>query len=316
MGEIQLMTASSRRPEWVLEGDIKGCFDNISHEWMMENIPTDKTILRQFIKSGFVFRDRLFPTERGSPQGGVISPILANMVLNGMERIVKENFPRAKLTRFADDFVVILDSPETAEKVKDLLIGFLGERGLELSEEKTLITHIDDGFDFLGWNFKKHRNQKRKVLIIKPSKQSLHAMMDSIRETVLVQGKAWTQDRIIEVLNPKLRGWCNYHSSVMSSRTFGYLDAYLFRTLYEWALRRHSDKGKKWVFDRYWHPKGARKFEFCTDENQLFRPCDVKIERHVKTRNGMNPYIDTEYFHERQKFRKHERGYRDKSFAM
>jgi RNA-directed DNA polymerase len=316
MGEIQLMMASSKRPEWVLEGDIKGCFDNISHDWMMENIPMDKAILKQFIKSGFVFGERLFPTERGSPQGGVISPILANMVLNGMERIVKENFPRANLTRFADDFVVVLDSPKTAEKVKDLLIGFLGERGLELSEEKTLITHIDDGFDFLGWNFKKHRNQKRKVLIIKPSKQSLHSMMDGIKETVLAQGKAWTQDQIIEVLNPKLRGWCNYHSSVMSSKTFDYLDAYLFRTLYSWGLHRHNDKGKCWVLDRYWHPKGARKYEFCTDKNQLFRPCDVKIRRHVKTRNGMNPYIDTEYFQERQKFKKYERGYRDKSFAM
>jgi RNA-directed DNA polymerase len=316
MGEIQLMMASSKRPEWVLEGDIKGCFDNISHDWMMENIPMDKAILKQFIKSGFVFGERLFPTERGSPQGGVISPILANMVLNGMERIVKENFPRANLTRFADDFVVVLDSPKTAEKVKDLLIGFLGERGLELSEEKTLITHIDDGFDFLGWNFKKHRNQKRKVLIIKPSKQSLHSMMDGIKETVLVQGKAWTQDQIIEVLNPKLRGWCNYHSAVMSSKTFDYLDAYLFRTLYSWGLHRHNDKGKCWVLDRYWHPKGARKYEFCTDKNQLFRPCDMKMKRHVKTRNGMNPYIDTEYFQERQKFRKYERGYRDKSFAM
>ena len=106
MGEIQLMMASSKRPEWVLEGDIKGCFDNISHNWMMENVPMDKAMLKQFIKSGFVFKDRLFPTERGSPQGGVISPILANMVLNGMEALVKRNFPRANLTRFADDFVV------------------------------------------------------------------------------------------------------------------------------------------------------------------------------------------------------------------
>ena len=122
--------------------------------------------------------------------------------------------------------------------------------------------------------------------------------------------------RFIEVLNPKLRGWCNYHSSVMSSRTFSYLDMYLFRTLYQWGLHRHKKKGKKWVMDRYWHPKGTRKFEFCTDKNQLFRPCDVRIKRHVKVRNRMNPYIDTEYFKERQKFRKYERGFRDKTIAM
>lgn len=117
MGQIQLMMGSSRRPEWVLEGDIKGCFDNFSHQWMMDNIPMDKHVLKEFIKAGYVFGNQLFPTETGSPQGGVISPILANMVLNGMEKLVKSPFPRANLTRFADDFVVTVDSPETAEKV-------------------------------------------------------------------------------------------------------------------------------------------------------------------------------------------------------
>ena len=185
--------------------------------------------------------------------------------------------------------------------VSGLLIGFLGERGLELSEEKTLITHIDDGFDFLGWNFKKYRNQKRKVLIIKPSKQSLHSMTGSIKETVLVQGKAWTQDQIIEVLNPKLRGWCNYHSSVMSSKTFGYLDAYLFRTLYSWGLHRHNDKGKRWVLDRYRHPKGARKYEFCTDKNQLFRPRIFWRRNQPQSKDFAYLYAQRERKDERQK---------------
>uniref|UniRef100_UPI0037DBF224 group II intron maturase-specific domain-containing protein n=1 Tax=Methanomethylophilus alvi TaxID=1291540 RepID=UPI0037DBF224 len=112
------------------------------------------------------------------------------------------------------------------EAVKGLLTIFLKERGLELSEEKTLVTHIDDGFDFLGWNFRKHRNQGRRILIIRPSNKSLQSMKASIKETVLVKGKAKGQDESIRELNPKIRGWCNYHKSAISSRTFCYLDSY------------------------------------------------------------------------------------------
>lgn len=316
MAQIHLMMATAKRPQWVLEGDIKGCFDNFSHQWMMENIPMDKKVLKQFIKAGYVFGERLFPSEKGSPQGGVISPILANMALNGMERLVADNVPKAYLTRFADDFVVAVESREAAEKVRSLLVPFLAERGLELSEEKTLITHIDDGFDFLGWNFRKFRNQDRKVLIIRPSKKSVEAIKETIAETVLGSGIAMNQDELIQRLNPKTRGWCNYHRSSMASETFADLDAYLFRTLFRWGMRRHGDKGKKWIAGRYWHPRGKRKWEFCTEESVLFRPIDVKKKRHVKTRNSMNPYIDTEYFQTKQKGRKYERGYRDKSFAV
>ena len=130
------------------------------------------------------------------------------------------------------------------EAVKKLLSTFLKERGLELSEEKTLITHIDDGFDFLGWNFRKHRNQGRRILIIRSSNKSLQSMKASIKETVLVKGKAKGQDELIRELNPKIRGWCNYHKSAMSSRTFCYLDTYLFQTLYRWGLRKHRRKGR------------------------------------------------------------------------
>lgn len=116
-GQIQLMMASSKRPEWVLEGDIKGCFDNFSHEWMMDNIPMDKHVLKEFIKAGFVFQGQMFPSERGSPQGGVISPILANITLNGMEETVRKHFPRTSLIRFADDFVVIIKSGSMTNRV-------------------------------------------------------------------------------------------------------------------------------------------------------------------------------------------------------
>lgn len=185
--QIQLMMNKTKSPDWVLEGDIKGCFDNFSHDWMLENIPMDRKILTQFLKAGYVFEERLFPSETGIPQGGVISPVLANMVLNGMEKLVS-TIPKAHLIRFADDFVVTSPSKESAEKIKALIIPFLQERGLELFAEKTLITHIDDGLDFLGWNFRKFKVQKRRFLRIQPSKRSIESIKKTVHETVLKHG--------------------------------------------------------------------------------------------------------------------------------
>jgi len=159
---------------WIFEGDIKGCFDNIDHEWLIENVPTDKVVLRKWLKSGFVLDNRLFPTEAGSPQGGIISPILANMTLDGLESLLKK-FKKHKVnfTRFADDFIVTGDSKEFLEnEVKSVIIEFLKTRGLELSLEKTKITHIDEGFNFLGFNIRKYKGK----LLIKPSKESIKAV--------------------------------------------------------------------------------------------------------------------------------------------
>ena len=170
--------------EWILESDIKGCFDNISHEWLIENIPMDKSVLKQFLKSGFIFNRHLFATDRGTAQGGVISPILANMALDGIEKMLGEKFwtcPRGRLfkpkcntrkvnlTRYADDLIITADSKEVAEAIKEMLADFLKVRGLELSEEKTKITHINDGFVFLGWEFRKFHGK----LLVKPSKKSI-----------------------------------------------------------------------------------------------------------------------------------------------
>ena len=163
-----LFTALSRRhisPKWVLEGDIKGCFDHISHDWLLANIPMDKSILKQlFLKAGFIYQRELFPTEEGTPQGGIISPILANMTLDGIEKKLVERFHtnalgkvdlrfknahKVNFVRYADDFVVTAATPELALEAKKLIREFLVKRGLELSDEKTVVTNIDDGFDFL-----------------------------------------------------------------------------------------------------------------------------------------------------------------------
>ena len=150
-------------PEWILEGDIKGCFDHISHQWLLNNIPMDKVTLRKWLKCGFVFHKELFPTEEGTPQGGIISPTLANMTLDGLQTILGEKYrrksingkdysPKVNLVRYADDFIITGRDKETLEDIKVLVAEFLKERGLTLSEEKTQITHIEDGFVFLGFN--------------------------------------------------------------------------------------------------------------------------------------------------------------------
>lgn len=161
-----LALSKQKSAKWVLEGDIKGCFDNISHEWIMKNIPMNKTILGKWLKSGYIENQKLFPTELGSPQGSPISPIISNMVLDGLERKLSATFrkkkvngkvytPKINFVRYADDFIVTGVSKELLEnEVKPVIIEFLKERGLELSEEKTLITHITDGFDFLGINIR------------------------------------------------------------------------------------------------------------------------------------------------------------------
>lgn len=150
--------------EITLDADIAGCFDNINHDWLLANIPTDKDILRKWLRCGFMEKQSLFPTNQGTPQGGIISPTLANMTLDGMEKALKERFSRnhseqckyqVNLVRYADDFVIVGKTEEVLKEAKRVITEFLSERGLTLSPEKTRITHIDQGFDFLGWNFRK-----------------------------------------------------------------------------------------------------------------------------------------------------------------
>ncbi|NLI08226.1 MAG: group II intron reverse transcriptase/maturase [Thermotogaceae bacterium] len=164
--------------QWILEGDIKGCFDNISHNWLEKNVPMDRSVLSQFLKAGYVFEKNLYHTDRGTPQGGIISPILANITLDGIESILDEQYPDMKVhfIRYADDFMVTAPSKEVAEEICELIRIFLTERGLELSESKTLITHINDGFDFLGWSFRKYDG----ILLIKPSRESIRKVTDTI----------------------------------------------------------------------------------------------------------------------------------------
>lgn len=279
--------------EWILEGDIKGCFDNISHQWLKENVLIDSSILNQFLKSGYIYEHNLFPTDQGTPQGGIISPILANMALDGMEDLIMERYPKMKVhfVRYADDFVVTTPTREIAEEVKSLISDFLAKRGLTLSESKTKITHINDGFDFLGINIRKYKG----VLLMKPSKESVKKITRKIG-LVLLKAAAWNQDKVIQKLNPIIIGWTNYHRHIASAKTFNRMDFILWNQLWQWAKRRHPDKGHKWVAKRNWSKKGNRNWVFCSEEQTLKMFSETSIRRHFMVKLDRNPFLDREYF--------------------
>lgn len=279
--------------QWVLEGDIRGCFDNISHEWLMENVPMDTRILHQFMKAGYIYEQQLFPTDRGTPQGGVISPILANMVLDGLEILIMERYRNFKVyfIRYADDFIVTAPTMEIAKELKVMIRGFLQERGLELSEEKTAITHIEDGFDFLGWNIRKYKGK----LLLKPSKASVQKLTQKLSD-IVQKAAAWTQEQLIMALNPVITGWTNYHRHVASKATFKRMDSILWNILWRWAKRRHPQKGHQWIANRYWHTEGTRNWVFKSEIKKLALFADTKIRRHPTVKLKMNPYLDKDYF--------------------
>jgi RNA-directed DNA polymerase len=315
-----ILLARKDRAQWVLEGDIKGCFDNISHDWMEKYVPMDKGILRKWLKAGFIERRKLFPTEMGTPQGGIISPVLANMVLDGLESMLKQHFPtrqrptipnpngngririylpdpQVHLVRYADDFIITGSSKEQLEdEVLPLVTQFMAQRGLELSQEKTSITHINDGFDFLGWNVRKYEG----TLLCKPSKKNVKAFLQKIRGLIKTN-KGATQAELIATLNPVIKGWAEYHKHAVAKDIFNKVDAEIFLALWKWAKRRHSSKGRRWIKSRYWTRSGSRNWVFCsadviegrTIRTTLARAVVTKIRRHVKIKSIANPYDPT-----------------------
>lgn len=305
--QIFCVLARKCSPTWILEGDIKGCFDNINHEWLISNIPMDKKIMKQFLKAGFIYEGKLFPTETGSPQGGAISSLYANMTLDGLEKVIQdkyhrnskgniENHFRAKtkvnLVRYADDFIITANSRETAEELKTVVSSFLKSRGLMLSDEKTTITHIDEGFEFLGWNFRKFKEK----LIVKPSKDSIKNLIRKCSNIILKESKASTQSDLIRRLNQVIRGWTNYHKHVVASQAFSYINNTLYLLLHYWAKHRHPNKSKWWRLNKYWHERNGKPWVFMTEEYTLINLRRIKIVRHPKLQILKTPFLDKEYF--------------------
>ncbi|WP_338641370.1 group II intron reverse transcriptase/maturase [Burkholderia pyrrocinia] len=295
--------AKRASPEWILEGDIRGCFDNFSHSWILETVPMDKEVLRKWLQAGYIDEGTLFESRAGIPQGGVISPVIANMALDGLEAAVYASVGASKLARskaqlnvvrYADDFVVTSVSKDVLEsRVLPAVRVFMAKRGLELSEEKTRITNISEGFDFLGQNVRKYGGK----LLIKPAKKSIKSLLDKVRE--IIKGNASvTQEALIHKLNPVIRGWAMYHRHAVAKAAFSWVDSHVWRLLWNWARRRHPTKGARWVRKRYFQRDGHRSWDFATKglaESstgglRLFRAMTIAITRHVKIRGLANPF--------------------------
>lgn len=302
--------------QWILEGDIYACFDTISHQWLLKNIPIEKRMLEQWLKAGYIEKQTLFPTKEGTPQGGIISPVVMNMVLDGLESTAKEAVKTYELkrrihtVRYADDFVVIAPTKELLEeKIKPAITQFLKERGLSLSKEKTSTTHINAGFDFLGFNIRKFQGK----LLIKPAKESIKTFLGKIRNTIKFN-KANKTEELIAQLNPKIRGWAYYYRHVVAKQVFGYVDDCIYRTIARWTRRRHDNKNFKWIRERYFRHSGMRNWIFFaekkTDKGEkilvdLEKASHIPIRRHVRIQQEATAYDPNyvEYFIKRKQNR-------------
>jgi RNA-directed DNA polymerase len=282
---------------WVLEADIEGCFDNISHKWMLENIPMDKEVLAKWLKAGYVEKGIRYPTRRGTPQGGIISPTLMNMVLDGLEEAVRKSVPRrsrVNFIRYADDFIITGKSRRLLEKqVKPAVVEFLRERGLNLSEEKTAITHIRDSFMFLGQTFRKHG----KVLHIRPSKEGVESLIQRLGGIIRKYVSA-PMPLMIKKLNSVLRGWGNYHRHVVAGASFYRIDGYVHDQLCRMLRKRHPRKSKKWLVKKYWMACGKEwvfsaisKTKLGNKVYSVVRLGRLGIKRHIKVKADANPYL-------------------------
>lgn len=306
------MLAKQNSPEWILEGDIKSCFDQINHAWLLENVPMNKILLHKWLKAGFIDERVRYETEVGTPQGGICSPVLANLTLDGMEKGLKQAFPKLSrkpapkvhVIRYADDFIVTGANRELLEeKVIPWIKSFLAERGLELSEEKTKIMHIDAGVNFLGQNIRKYKGK----LLIKPSKTSQISILSKVRN-IIQQHKSARASEVTDVLNPIIRGWANYHRHVVSAKVFAYIDRSIFKSLWRWCLRRHPNKSKVWIKQKYFCNLGDRSWVFYGRSPEgithyLCYAARVPIRRHLKVRGLANPHDIKwrRYFRARQK---------------
>lgn len=286
--------------KYILEGDIKSCFDQICHQWLLDHVPMDKLILSKWLKAGYVFKQRFFHSKTGTPQGGIISPCLLTFTLSGLEQVVKSaciKSDKVNVVTYADDFIITASDPKILEeKVKPIINDFLSERGLTLSREKTMITHIEKGFDFLGFNIRKYGNK----LLIKPSKENIKSFRKKLKKLRKAsQGSAACQ--LILHLNARITGWANYYRYVVSKKIFNNIDAYIFQLVWSWARREHRNKSKTWIVRKYFQtdPRGRQLFStkdprkrYLGERLFIKLASDTPIIRYIKVRQRANPFLE------------------------
>jgi RNA-directed DNA polymerase len=321
IARIYVTANVNNRKKWVLEADIAACFDTIDHEFLLQQIGQfpARGLIAQWLQAGYMEKGCFHPTEAGTPQGGIVSPLLANIALHGMEAAlgitryvqgcVKKTVKRV-LIRYADDFVVLCDNKAEAEQAQVDLQHFLKIRGLVLSEEKTRIVHLSEGFDFLGFNVRHYPSQHTHTgwkLLIKPAKRSVADFREKLRAT-FKQLHGSNAQCLIKVLNPILRGWANYYRSVVSSEVFHHLEHYVFWKLRRWISKTHPNKSFGWRDRRYWahHPAyPGSQWSFVDKDTGmvLYRIGYTRIQRHTLIQGNASPDNPdlTAYFERRTK---------------
>jgi RNA-directed DNA polymerase len=304
-----------QKPKWVLDADLAKCFDRIERTALLTKLNTSPKLRREikgWLEAGVMDGDKLFPTTAGTPQGGVISPLLANIALHGLETIINEKVPHRrqisppKVVRYADDFVILHEEREVIEQCREIATQWLGAIGLELNEKKTRITHTlettesEPGFEFLGFRIRQYPagkyNSDRNghgqpvgcITRIEPSPKTVKRHAEKLRETIK-RHAVKKESELIEALNPQIVGWANYYRYVVGYITFRKLGRMLFAMLYAWAKRRHPKKGKKWIVRRYWHMNGCWKFQ-SPNGVRLRRHEDTHYECYVKVAGARSPY--------------------------
>jgi RNA-directed DNA polymerase len=279
---------------WVLDADIRSAFDRISHvhiDQRLGNFPARRQI-QAWLKAGYLEHGQFFSTTEGTPQGAICSPLVANVALDGLADLLVRQFPHPKertrayfgYVRYADDFVVTSPDKGRLEAAIPVIQQWLAERGLELNEEKTHVVHIDDGFNFLGFNLRRYKG----TLLIKPQKEKVLAKLTEIRSWLKAHAGAKQED-VIAHLNQTLRGWSLYYRHVASSQIYPYVDHRLFRMLWTWARRRHPKKSAKWIKAKYFRTMGTRKWVFAVHTknrrgHRITRSLDetrLAIKRHI-----------------------------------
>jgi RNA-directed DNA polymerase len=304
-------TVKGTKKQWVFEGDFKGCFDNLSHEYILNQLKgfPEINLIAKWLKAGFVDNNVFNETDEGTPQGGSISPLLANIALHGMEEALgieyttshskgktrHENRSQYAMARYADDFVIMCATEKEANDLYNKLKPYLEKRGLELAQEKTKVTHITDGFDFLGFNVRKYTTENGTKLLCKPSKDSIKKAKLKITETArMLHGN--NAQILIDTLNPIIIGTANYWSSVVSSEIFNRMDNHIWTVIYTFLRRLHPKKNWGWIKARYFKPDktGQSKDKWILTDpdkaNQLKKMSWTPIVRHTKIKHTYSPY--------------------------
>jgi RNA-directed DNA polymerase len=316
-------TAICQKTKYVLDADIAKCFDRINHQKLLAKLntfPLFARVIKQWLTSGVLDEGKLFPTNEGTPQGGVISPLLANIALHGLEDTILGSFPDKKringkyqnwkpqVVRYADDFVILHPDKTVIEECKNIASKWLAELDLELKPSKTRITHTFDylegnetpGFDFLGFNIRSYpvgktncgKNNGVKLgfkTLIKPAKAKVKLHHQTLA-AYIEEMKGAPQERLIRDLNPAIIGWSNYYSTAVSKESFSLLDMMMFSKLFSWAKFRHPKKSKGWVARKYWLINQGQGWIFGTEKSTLAKHANIGIKRHVKVKGTASPY--------------------------